>query len=213
LISALISLGEIPNLRVLFNKYDPQYRHQHDAVVKHVTLRIQEMFEKEFNLPVKEVYKTSVFEIPSLITAFSALFRDISPISYVIASIYQYFAGLSSAYAGFVFTDNGFVISEWTKRLTEERRNRIFDEAYNFIRKNAGKEEFETKIVKTVYQGVFFVIEKIDVEGAIIYLASVNTKDEAIGVQNLKLLRDQVRPWIKNFFAIGNKRRLNLKYG
>jgi hypothetical protein len=126
----------------------------------------------------------------------------------IIASIYQYFAGLSSVYAGFVFTENGFVVSEWTKRLPEERRNRIFDEAYNYIKKNVNKEDVHQAVITTVYQGIFIIIERIDIEGAKLFLTSINTKAEAIGDQNLKLLRNQFKPWIKNFFAIRNKREI-----
>ena len=209
LMESMRAVGEVPNLRVLLNKYDPQYRHQHDAVVNHVSSRVQEIFEKEYKIISNEVHKTSIFEIPTLIAAFSALFRDLSPISIVIASIYQYFAGLSSVYAGFVFTENGFVVSEWTQRLPRERRNTMFDEAYNYIKKNANTEDVHQMVIKTEYQGIFIIIERIDIEGAILYLTSVNTKPDAIGDQNLKLLRDQFKPWIKNFFAIRNKRILS----
>ena len=67
LIESMKAVGELPNLRVLLNKYDPQYRHQHDAVVNHVSSRIQELFLKESLLVSNEVHKTSVFEIPTLI--------------------------------------------------------------------------------------------------------------------------------------------------
>ncbi|MFW9928482.1 MAG: ADP-ribosylation factor-like protein [Candidatus Thorarchaeota archaeon] len=206
LVDSMKAIGDIPNLRVLLNKYDPQYKHQHDAVVTHVTSRVNEIFQKEYQIISNEIYKTSVFEIPTLIVAFSALFRDLTPISHIIASIYQYFAGLSSVYAGFVFTENGFVVSEWTKRLPIDRRNLIFDEAYNSIRKNPLNEDVHQQILKTEYQGIFVIIERIDIESVILYLASINTKAEAIGDQNLKLLRDQFKPWIKNFFATKNKR-------
>jgi len=53
-----------------------------------------------------------------------------------------------------------------------------------------------------------YIIERINIEQAILYLTSINTKPEAIGDQNLKLLRGQFKPWIKNFFAIRNKRVL-----
>jgi GTPase SAR1 family protein len=208
LIDSMKAIGEVPNLRILLNKYDPQYRHQNDAVVNHISARVHELFESEYKIISKEVYKTSIFEIPTLIAAFSALFRDLTPISMIIASIYQYFAGLSSVYAGFVFTENGFVVSEWTKRLPEERRNRIFDEAYNYIKKNVNKEDVHQAVITTVYQGIFIIIERIDIEGAKLFLTSINTKAEAIGDQNLKLLRNQFKPWIKNFFAIRNKREI-----
>ena len=106
LIKILTNTGELPNLRVLLNKYDPQYRHQHDAVVKHVSLKLEEMFKTEFHLPNKEIYKTSIFEIPTLINAFSALFRDISPISRIIDETFQHLAILCSTFSGFVFSDN-----------------------------------------------------------------------------------------------------------
>jgi GTPase SAR1 family protein len=208
LIDSMKAIGEVPYLRILLNKYDPQYRHQNDAVVNHISARVHELFESEYKIISKEVYKTSVFEIPTLIAAFSALFRDLTPISMIIASIYQYFAGLSSVYAGFVFTENGFVVSEWTKRLPEERRNRMFDEAYNYIKSNVNKEDVHQAVITTVYQGIFIIIERIDIEGAKLFLTSINTKPEAIGDQNLKLLRNQFKPWIKNFFAIRNKREI-----
>ena len=101
----LINTGELPNLHVLLNKYDPLYHNQHDAVAKHVSLKLEEMFKIEFHLRSKEIYKTSILDTSTLIKAFSALFRDISPISRIIATTFQNLASLSSTFAGFVFTD------------------------------------------------------------------------------------------------------------
>jgi hypothetical protein len=61
LIDSMKAIGEVPNLRILLNKYDPQYRHQNDAVVNHISARVHELFESEYKIISKEVYKTSLY--------------------------------------------------------------------------------------------------------------------------------------------------------
>lgn len=208
LVETIIAIGERPNLRVLLHKYDPAYRHQHDSVVRHVSLSLDEMFKKEFNLPNKEMYRTSVFEIPSIVTAFSGMFSDLTPISKIMASVYLDGSSTTNIFAGFIFNEKGFVISEWTKRLPKERRDRLFDEIYTFINEKGSDPELYRHVFQTSYTGIHVVLERLDIEGAKLFLASVNTTTDGLGAIQLKTLREKLKPWVKNFFAVGNKRFL-----
>ena len=94
--------------------------------------------------------------------------------------------------------------------MPEDRRNTIFDETYNIIKDKGHDPNFYRMEKKSIFQGIYIIIERVEVAEATFFLPSVNTKTESIGEQNLKQLQEQLSPWIKNFFSVGNKRIYNV---
>ncbi|MHA2362997.1 MAG: ADP-ribosylation factor-like protein [Candidatus Hodarchaeales archaeon] len=204
LISKLIEIDEQPNVHILLTKYDPEFKHQHDSYIKHAKNRINDVLR---DLEWKtDIHNISVFDLPSLIAAFSDLFRDISPISKILASIFRYYGNLTDIFAGFILAENGFIISEWSSRLPVDRRNVLFQEAYQYLQDTFSGENRE--IVKSQLQGIYLIVEKIIIEETAYYMVSINTQAKGIGNDSLMLLKEQMKPWLKNFFSIGNKRHL-----
>lgn len=131
-------LGEKPLLSIHFHKYDAPGDANFDANLSHAKQRLDEILkEKGWTTPF--IFNTSVFEIRSLVTAFSTVFRAISPMTQVLNDTLRYYSELYGLQGAFLITNRGMVLSEYSTRMRTEERDQMFEEIYEVIVKTPEK--------------------------------------------------------------------------
>ncbi len=131
ILEVLDILGERPLLSIHFHKYDSE-----DSTFRgnttHTKQRMDEILAEKGYTNVF-FFKTSIFEIHTIVNAFSTVFRAISPMSSVLNDTLRYYSELFNLQGAFLITKRGMIISEYTSRMREEDRDQMFEEIYKEI--------------------------------------------------------------------------------
>lgn len=211
LISKFKFIQGMPKIYILYNKCDPP-----ETIEKRRELTIEENL-KQIDLKVNQylrkrklqdsitTFKTSIFNIPQLVSTFSEIFTGISPVSKILQDTMIYYSDLHDLQASFLIADNGFVISEYSSRLTKERRDEIFYEIMERIRETVyDKGTVEGKIVCRLDKlgGVYLVIQSLPVKNITLFFSSISTTSDTLTPKSREKVTEQISPWLKNFFAL-----------
>ena len=173
--------------------------------MNHAQGRIKELFNA-LQFPKYTLNKVSTINMKSIVKTFSEMFRDISPQSKLIAETFQEYAEESENknFAVFILAENGFLISEWTNRLSRNHRNILFSEASAFV---IGISENDN-VFKSKLEGIFLIFQKISIGNTIFYLASVNTQSSGLSDDLVLRMTKKITPWVMNYLSVVNKRSL-----
>lgn len=207
-------LKEKPRVYILYNKCDPdgttddKLKRLIGDNLKQVDLTVS-AWERKIKLTGITKFKTSIYDISGLVNTFSTVFAEISPVSKILQDTLIYYSDLHDIQASFLIADNGFVISEHTARLTKERRDDIFLEIMEQVRKTIySKEEEKEEETITVrldsLGGIYLIIQRLTVKNMSLFFASVNTSTDSLPEKSRDMVNEQISPWIRNFFALVN---------
>ncbi|MHA2298172.1 MAG: ADP-ribosylation factor-like protein [Candidatus Hodarchaeales archaeon] len=221
LINKFKYLQESPRIYILYNKCDPNVDVKRERLIdenfKQIELKVKAWTRKQKLDDRIKKFKTSIYDVSSLVTAFSQVFTEISPISRILQDTLVYYSDLHNLQASFLIADNGFVISEHTTRLTKERRDEVFLALMEQVRKavyDEGGEKFEEAEKSIAVRldtlgGIYLNIQKLVIKGeekdVILFFASINMSTDSLSERSRKIVNEQISPWITNFFTLVNK--------
>lgn len=204
LLQKFLEIGETPHIHILLTKHDPQFHQQQKSYINHAQTRIKDLFT-DLKFPKYTINKVSTINMASIVKTFSEMFRDISPQSKLIADAFKEKAESleKKNFAGFILAENGFLISEWTNRLSTHRRDILITEASSFLAENSNEDIFQSQL-----EGIFLIFQKITIGSTTLFLTSINTQKSKLSDEIILRMTKTITPWVKNFFSIVNKRSL-----
>ncbi|MHA1450872.1 MAG: ADP-ribosylation factor-like protein [Candidatus Hodarchaeales archaeon] len=211
LISKFKFIQEVPKIYILYNKCDPPSTIEKrreltiEENLKQIDLKINQYLRKKNLQKAIKTFRTSIYDIPKLVSTFSAIFAEISPVSKILQDTLIYYSDLHDLQASFLIADNGFVISEYSSRLTKERREKLFAIIMERIRETVySKEEKKDSIVERLDElgGVFLVIQSLSVKDVTLFFSSISSTSETLPPKSREKVTEQIAPWLKNFFSL-----------
>ncbi|MFX0117572.1 MAG: ADP-ribosylation factor-like protein [Candidatus Hodarchaeota archaeon] len=132
ILDTLDVLGERPLLSIHFHKFDSPEDTTFHGNLTHIKQRMDE-FLKEKGWTNVFFFNTSVFDLRTLVNAFSTVFRAISPMTQVLNDTLRYYSELHGLQGAFLITKRGIILSEYTSRMRSEDRDQMFEEIYKEI--------------------------------------------------------------------------------
>ncbi|MFX0086216.1 MAG: ADP-ribosylation factor-like protein [Candidatus Hodarchaeota archaeon] len=207
LIIKLKYMKENPKIYLVLHKSDPDIdKNLIDSSSDLILNRFATMLA---NTGVKsyKVLKTSIYNVENLVQSFSRVFAEISPISEIISDSLAFYSEAHEVRASFIISDNGFITAEWTKRLDDEQRNKLYFEIMEEIRKETYEIDEKRKVISIPSQveGFHIHINRVEFDSIILFLCLIYTEIQSMHDSKLNELNEEIRPWIKNFFSIINR--------
>ncbi len=202
ILDTLEVLGEKPYIQVHFHKVDNPDDPDITAFIDHGMMRLGRLLERK-NITHDRVktFRTSIFNVPGLVRAFSEVFQKVSPVMSVVNDTLQYYAELKDIQSCYMFTESGFILARYTKRLSQQQEDEITKTLIDlYFHKKTTLEE-ETGYNRIIVNDVAFEVSvtPIEVAGTVIYLFFVDqgltSKPKDFGDEFKKTLD----PWIQNY--------------
>jgi len=125
-------IGERPLITVHFHKFDTHPKATLQANMSHIKQHIDKTL-KEKGWTNVFFFNTSILEIRTIISAFSTVFRAISPMTQVLNDTLRYYSELYDLHAAFIVSKRGMVISEYSTRMRSEDREQMFEDIYKEV--------------------------------------------------------------------------------
>jgi len=201
-------LKEHPKMYLVFHKYDPSADISFlENSIEYILRSVRPVLRKHDYFDYK-IIRSSIFDVDTLVKDFSRIFADVSPVSDILTDSLAYYSEGSDIHASFLITENGFVASEWTERLTKDRRDKLFLEIMEAIRKEVYdiKKKRDYFTLRSEMGGIYITIEKLDISDEIsLFLCSISTSAKDKDDPELERLHERIKPWIKNFFSLINE--------
>lgn len=197
-------LKEKPKIYIVMHKFDPKADQGYLQVSsEYILKKIRRTLRKHNKKEHKLIY-TSIFNVKGLVKKFARIFADISPVSDILTDSLAYYAEIHGIHACFLLTSNGFIVSEWTERLTRERRDEIFLEVMEEIRKESYETEDKNYHIQSKSQmgGIHILIDRIEFDNVSLFLSSISTDPQSTEKIDRTQMYKEISPWIKNFFSI-----------
>jgi len=113
IIKSLRELDEFPPIVVCFNKYDPDLKDSED-INKNIQLATKEIKKNSDKFFVK-IFRTSIFDYWSLISAYSYGLSQLSPNREFFRKQLEFFAEKTNADALLLLNENGIILSNYSK--------------------------------------------------------------------------------------------------
>ncbi len=202
ILDTLEVLGEKPYIQVHFHKVDNPDDQDISAFIDHGMMRLGRVLERKgITQDRVKTFRTSIFNVPGLIRAFSEVFQRISPVMNVVNDTLQYYAELKDIQCCYLFTENGFILARYTKRLSQEQEEVITKTLVDLYFHKRTTLEAETGYNKILVRDIAFEVSltELDVAGTTLYLFFVDqglsTKPRDFGEEFKKTLD----PWIQNY--------------
>lgn len=138
ILDVLDVLGERPLISIHLHKFDSEADRTLEANASHLRTNFEDVL-KEKGWTNVFYFKTSIFEIQTIVNAISTAFRAISPMSQVLHDTLKYYSEFHGLQGAFLVTKRGMLITEYVSRLHIEDREQMFEEIYNEIINSADK--------------------------------------------------------------------------
>ncbi|MFX1408263.1 MAG: ADP-ribosylation factor-like protein [Promethearchaeota archaeon] len=113
IIKSLIELDEFPPIVVCFNKYDPDLKYS-EEINKNISYATNEIKKNSDKFFVK-IFRTSIFDYWSLISAYSYGLSQLSPNREFFKKQLKFFAEKTNADALLLLNENGIILSNYSK--------------------------------------------------------------------------------------------------
>jgi len=122
IIQSLIELDEYPPIIICLNKYDPDLK-ESEEVIKNLEIVNKEIIDNSNKFFVK-IFKTSIFDHWSLISAYSFGLSQLSPNRELFRNQLKSFAFKTNSDAILLLNENGIILSNYSK---DELSGKVFE--------------------------------------------------------------------------------------
>ncbi|MFX0090595.1 MAG: ADP-ribosylation factor-like protein [Candidatus Hodarchaeota archaeon] len=195
-----IFFDQKPKVVIFFHKFDQTTDpNALTALVqnKHNLLMQIDSILKQFDFPSFISYDTSIYDIPTLVLAFSHTLTSLSPVYSVINGVLEFYGKEHNVLGIFLMSDQGLVISEYVDPLDEKSKGEVLIRALTSI---AGG--LDTSIyTEQIESGEYITVEQLIVNEFVLYLTTVSEKETEMKKADPKVLHDMLSPWLGNLFA------------
>lgn len=195
-------LNEDAPLNILFHKCDPSGIDEKTIVKTCEKLEVQyRKFSSSLGFRPPEFHRTSIYDIPGLAYTFSQVFSSISPVSSVLNDTLGWFCEENEFYGCHLFSDNWFIIAQWTDKVSETERDDIFLKSLQAVRstvRNGLPENGEVVEISPYH----FYAREIPVGKTKVFLSLFDARPDKIRQSKMQQLDETLTPWIQNFFAL-----------
>ena len=182
----MMSLNIKPSIYVFFHKYDPVSLIGSQAELNNHSLELREKIKNLLNYPKVEFYRTSIFDIQTIIIAVSKILLSKNPKSKVIEETIREFAEKLDMEALELIDDNSLILGSFYKNKHVEdlmnaimpfflEVNEIFDKV-SFSRPHEDKPEDQMVIQKF---GKYFLFKKFSLKQIESNFYFLNCKNDA----------------------------------
>jgi GTPase SAR1 family protein len=138
ILDVLDVLGERPLISIHLHKFDSDADRTLEANASHLRTNLEDLL-KEKGWTNAYYFKTTIFEIQTIVNAVSTVFRAISPMSQVLHDTLKYYSEFHGLQGAFLVTKRGMLITEYVSRLHNEDKEQMFEEIYNEIINSSDK--------------------------------------------------------------------------
>ncbi|HMF30019.1 MAG TPA: ADP-ribosylation factor-like protein [Candidatus Lokiarchaeia archaeon] len=113
-----------PPIMVLLHKYDPELKE--DAVTEKAIISLKDMILKAKGECAVDFFETSIYEIDSVMRAFSQAFARYLPRAELISNVFEEFAAEHPSLAMMLLDCSGITVADYYKpQLTPDQRNSL----------------------------------------------------------------------------------------
>ncbi len=211
IISVLDLLGERPLISIHFHKFDSDGDATFHANTSHLKVRLNDILQKSGWSNVYQ-FNTSIFKIRSIVSAFSSVFRAISPMSQVLNDTLRYYSEFHGLQGSYLISSHGMIIAEYAK-MAKEDRDQMFEEIYQEITQSPEKVRVPTDmqfgdpgystrhVFRSYPTGTYIAISSLDLgDHGHLFIAMLSQDIEQTPTSFGEEFRQSMDLWIRHLF-------------